>query len=521
MDYLVPAWHTRLGNWAYGTPNLNFDDIVSVAGLLSSGNINYGLVITDYLPQLSTRLANIAITPQKVLNVFDGLQGITQVDNQTLDYEDFDWPAGALFEFTPFHLIVRQGTKCYANVIFDMEGKINWIEYFDENERHTKTLLMDSRGFVSRVEYYDENNQQVKDSFLNQSGEWRFNYFPQNDTVDINPLFAEEFAQLHYDHLNDLIAEVVEQHFLNRLTNKDRLIITVDDQSRFPQTKYAEFQTVFSASKWHPFEQSLRSLAQLSDITLVTDTQFTGERAQEIMHTPQHPVAIPLYQALFQLGHSQRISGQRIYLFIDPLDEEQVASLGAIILDQLIQHPKRDELHLLSYGGGREKAEHFTKLVQQRHHGRLWVKGHEPKKKVENEGIEDDPRKKEKVLPTITIKYEEYSDTPSLMKALDKARLLIDGGEHPDDLLQMAAVSIGIPVLQRIETAEIRDQQNGRICQDRLDLKAGLQYYLDDINHWNAALANDVQIMNQYSADKLLQMWQAVWQDQTKGNGKE
>ena len=107
------------------------------------------------------------------------------------------------------------------------------------------------------------------------------------------------------------------------------------------------------------------------------------------------------------------------------------------------------------------------------------------------------------------------------MKALDKARLLIDWGDHPDDLLQMAAVSIGIPVLQRIETAEIRDQQNGRICQDRLDLKAGLQYYLDDLNHWNVALANNVQIMNQYSADKLLQMWQAVWQGQTKGNGEE
>lgn len=521
MEYLVPAWHTRLGNWAYGTPKLNFDDIVSVAGLLASGNINYGLVITEYLPQLSTRLAGIAIDPKKVFSVFDVIQGINQIANQTLDYQDFDWPADCLFEFTPFHLIVRRGTKLYANVIFDMESKINWIEYFDDQGRHTKTLLMDSRGFVSREEFYDENNQQVRSDFLNQSGERRISYYPPTDSVDVAPLFADEFQQYHYDHLNDLIREVVEHYFFGRLSEKDQLIVTVDDQSRIPQTRYADFATVFSASKWHPFEQSLKSLAELPNIRLVTDTQFTAERAQQIMDSVDRPISIPLYQALFQLGHSQRISGQRIYLFIDPLDEEQLTSIGGIILNQLIRHPKRDELVLLSYGGGGGKAEQFTKLVMKRHRGEFWLKGHEPKPKIENEGIEDDPRKKEEVLQTVTIEYQEYSDTPSLMKALDKARLLVDWSDHPDDLLQMAAVSIGIPTLQRIETPEIRDQQNGRICHDRLDLKDGLAYYLNDLNHWNAALAQDVQIMNRYSADQLLQMWQAVLKDQTKGNDQE
>lgn len=104
------------------------------------------------------------------------------------------------------------------------------------------------------------------------------------------------------------------------------------------------------------------------------------------------------------------------------------------------------------------------------------------------------------------------------MKALDTARLLIDWGDHPDDLLQMVAVSLGIPSLQRVQTPEIHDKKNGWICQDLIDLRNGLSYYLDDINHWNISLANDVQILNQYSVDQLSQMWTAVWQaNQDKG----
>lgn len=512
MNYLVPAWHTRLGDWAYGTPKLNFDDIVSVYGLLSAAQQNSGLVITDYLPQLSTRLANIAMTPRSIFSVFDYIQGITQVDNQIVDYADFNWPQNVLFEFTPFRLIVRQFNKVYAIVIFDMEGKINWVEYFNDSGQHTKTLLMDSRGFVSRVEFYDENNQHVEDSYLDQIGEWHIKHYPQNDAVEVNPKFANDFENLHYDHLNDLVQEVVENQFLNKLSTKDQLTVTIDDQSRVSQSIYAQFSTVFSASKWHPFTQALKNLMSVSNLKLVTDTQFTAKQVQKLLSLPQPPISIPLYQALFQLGHSQRITGQRIYLFIDDLSQDELESLGNIILDHLMDHPKRDELYLLSYGGSQEKADQFIKLVMKRHKDDFWLKGHEPEKKVTDEGIEDDPRKEEEQLPIITIEYKEFNDTPSLMKALDKARLLIDWGSHPDDQLQMAAVSIGIPVLQQVETPEIRNQQNGWICHDLLDLRSGLRFYLNDLKYWNESLANNVQIMNQYSADKLLQMWQEVWQ---------
>lgn len=520
MNYLVPAWHTRLGNWAYGTPKLNFDDTVSVAGLLESGQINYSLIITDYLPQLSTRLANIALSPKNVFSVFDYIQGISQTTNRILDYQDFTWPTDCLFEFTPFELIVRRGQKRYATVIFDMEGKINWIDYYNDDELHTTTLLMDSRGFISRIEYYDDQNQQTKISFLNQSGEWRINYYPQTDAVEVNSQFADEFDQLHYDHLNDLVQEVVEHRFFQGLTAKDRLIVTVDNDSRIPQIRYTDFPTVFSASKWHPFDQALAKLARVPNLKLVTDSQFTAQKAQQVLQSPELPHSIPLYQALFRLGHSQRISSQRIYLFIDPLSDDQLEALGNVIFTQLMRYPDRDELYLLSYGGGRGRAERLQKAIMQRHASHILLKGHEPKSKAENVGIDGDFRKEEKKLPVITIKYAEYSDASVLMKNLDKARLLIDWGEHPDDLLQMAAVSIGIPVLQRVQTSEVRDQQNGRICHDLVDLKHGLAHYLDNINNWNVALANDVQIMNQYSADKLLQMWQECLKFGMKGHGR-
>lgn len=384
MYYLVPGWHTILGDWAYGTPNLNFDDVVSMQELLSINKEDYGLVITDYLPQLSTRLANIALRPKKIFSVFDYIQGITQVNNSVVHFEDFNWPANALMELTPFRIIVRNGVKIYAQIIFDMESKINWVEYFDDNEQHVKTLLMDSRGFVSRVEYFDHNNQLDRVQFLNQMGEWRIQYFPQTDRVEVNPLFASDFAQEQYEHLNDLITEVVERQFIQRLKSQDRLIVTVDDNTRVPLSLYQPLSTIFSISKWHPFEKALQQLPDLPCRQVVVDTPFTAQKVKKIMNYDRVPTDIPLYQAMFKLGHSQRIKGQKIYLFIDKLDQEQLESLVTIIVNQLIDHPERDQLYLLSYGGSQEVANKLITMVGERQKGRFVVQGQQPQPTAEN-----------------------------------------------------------------------------------------------------------------------------------------
>ena len=61
MDYLVPAWHELLEDWAYTIPKLEFDDAVSHIKVFQTNQKPFSLIITDYQPQLSTKLNQLTI----------------------------------------------------------------------------------------------------------------------------------------------------------------------------------------------------------------------------------------------------------------------------------------------------------------------------------------------------------------------------------------------------------------------------------------------------------------------------
>ena len=106
MNYLVPAWHRLLDDWSWTIPRIEFDDAVSHIKTFQENQVPYSLVITDYQPQLSTKLNQLTISPSQILNVFDYLQGVNHLDNQIVTYRDFNWPADAQFDFTSFRIVV-------------------------------------------------------------------------------------------------------------------------------------------------------------------------------------------------------------------------------------------------------------------------------------------------------------------------------------------------------------------------------------------------------------------------------
>lgn len=98
MNYFVPAWHKQMIDWSYSTPALEFDDAVSHLRIMQDNDQLVGLVLTDYQPQLTTKLNQLALFPNTVWSAFDCLQGIDTLDSQVVDIRDLNWPADALFE---------------------------------------------------------------------------------------------------------------------------------------------------------------------------------------------------------------------------------------------------------------------------------------------------------------------------------------------------------------------------------------------------------------------------------------
>ena len=100
----------------------------------------------------------------------------------------------------------------YAKVTFDTQGKILWVDYL-EKDKISRRLLLDSRGFVSREELF-ENGQPYQYIYYDEQGYWRFKHDVKSDRVEINKRFSELTDYLHYEHLNDLLEEIITKYVL-------------------------------------------------------------------------------------------------------------------------------------------------------------------------------------------------------------------------------------------------------------------------------------------------------------------
>lgn len=504
MDYLVPGWHKLLNDWAYTVPMVEFDDAVSHLQILRDDQQPTGLIITDYQPQLSSKLDQFSLAPATIYAVFDYLQGVQHVDSRVVDYRYLTWPDDAVFDMTPFRLlVVAQGRK-YAQIIFDNQGKMLWIDYFRPDGQETRRLLFDSRGFVSREEEYVDGQPRMF-SYLDEQGHWRLRQDQQTGRVTINPALPRFTKKLSYDRLGELVTEIVQDYFLPQLRTADRLIVSLDDEQAVDLKSFTRHQrVVFSVSRWHPYQRILAELADEQPM-VIADSRATAEDVQRICRLSEQPPIIPIFQAQFKLGHSQQSLQQRIAVFCEYTGHGELARIMEAVYQLLLKDPKGLAVDYLMYSP--EKEQEVRQLINglaNRHQGEFEFKPAEP---GQNENERD---LKEQILPQLEIKTARLTSTSDVLKKLDKARLLVDWGTKIDQFMQIAVISVGIPQIRQAPTEMLQSGQNGIVEADLDKLPADLNYYLQSLRHWNAALANNVRFLNQYSEENLLKKWQEI-----------
>lgn len=504
MNYLIPAWHRMLDDWSWTIPRLEFDDTVSHIKVFQESQVPYSLLITDYQPQLSTKLSQLTVSPSEILNVFDYLQGVDHLDNQVVTYRDFSWPTDAYFDFTSFRIIVIVKGRLYAKITFDTQGKILWVDYF-VNDQHTRRLLLDSRGFVSREELFDDHDQPIQHIYYDEQGYWRLKHNLQTDQVTVNDLFPKLTKQLHYNHLSELLTEVVRDRLLARFNPAaDHLIVTLDDQAKIDQNEYAKYQPLFSLSHWHPYQQSLIKISAASNnqLKLLADSEATQAVIKK--QTGLDAPVIPLFQSRFSLGHSQRLSQERIGLFIETMTDEEVYQAVELIYQRLVKKPAAEALTILTYSIEKlQLAQKCINELKEKHHGEFILASEAP------DEVEEILTKQTEI-PKLDIDAQRITTPAEIGQQFDSLRIIINWGTPLDEFIQITAISTGIPQLCQQPNRRVKDYENGIICPTIADLNQGLNYFIGNLKHWNQSLVYDVQLMNQYSAAELMAKWQPL-----------
>lgn len=491
MNYFIPAWHKQLIDWSYSTPTLEFDDTVSHLRILQDNGQPVGIALIDYQPQLTTKLNQLALFPNTVWSAFDFLQGVDTLDSQVVDFRDLNWPAGALFDFTNFRIFVVVDGKKYATIIFDVQGKILEVNYAAGDNAGSQ-LLFDSRGFVSR------KRQGEVDTYFDPCGNWRFKHNRQTDQVTVNQSLVK-VANSHYDHLGDLLTEVVTTHFLTQVKKEDQLVVTVDNDALIDlHQTFATQHPIYSVSRWTPFDQAINDL---TNERFIVDTSKTAEQLKQQVVTPRQLDVLPLFQSQFKLGHSQRVSEQRVAVFAEHMTDQELMTVLNKLYPRLLKDPGATALYLFSYSN--EQAGMVGRVFadfRKQHDGEFILSADE---------FDPGENKLEaaEMPPLLKIKQQRLVSNADVLTALDKIRLLIMWGQ-PDEFMSMAAVSVGIPILQNMASAELDNHHNGLLCHNWDELVAGVAYYLDSLKNWNNSLVYNVKLLNKYSEANLLKRWQ-------------
>ena len=108
MFYFVPSWYRQDRKWYsttlpfyYVSKNMMFDDAVNLLRMFQqSGEANTTLIL-NYSPHIRTFLYQQRILTETVWNLFDTIQGLTDVSVRKIRLEDIKWPQGVEFFYTP------------------------------------------------------------------------------------------------------------------------------------------------------------------------------------------------------------------------------------------------------------------------------------------------------------------------------------------------------------------------------------------------------------------------------------
>ena len=77
MKYFVPAWQNELDDWARAIKHIKFDDAINNLKIFMRNDAQCGAIVSEYVPQLTAQLNEAGLTPEKLLTVFDLVQGVT------------------------------------------------------------------------------------------------------------------------------------------------------------------------------------------------------------------------------------------------------------------------------------------------------------------------------------------------------------------------------------------------------------------------------------------------------------
>lgn len=491
MFYVIPSW--------YGDHTHNsFDDAIQHVKLFQAAGEVSQLVVLAYLPQLRYFLHQKDLFELPTWSLFDAVQGVLDVNPRLLSFRELSWPEGTAFSFTPFLIMAYQAGQLLAHVHLGDDGQLKLVHYFEDGQL-LQSLTMDDRGFISAVSYY-QNGQASHKDYLNRYGIWQFRerLTDGDQSVLVNPEADYPFQRQSYASLAELQAEAIETYLKTQVTERDTVLIASDqrhNETIFSSLSRAKiilsFFTGREASSQQVTPKMIEQMNQ-SDV-IIADRKSLVNALQAVTNRPV--VQVSPFDTRLRLGHSQQFKEQYLYVVLDGLSVTD----QRLLVETLFELMASDEslyLFLVSY-----QTDPAAKAGCQRQISEWLEEADCPYLFLEEQGR---PKNEEGDQTKSRVSLHQTMNEQELIQLLDKARLVIDLADEPDLYTQIAAISAGLPQVNRHPSEFVVHQQNGYIIDTISQLSEVHAYYLLGLRHWNEALVYATQKLAAYTSGRLV-----------------
>lgn len=507
---------------------------ILLSRLLAGEKIPLELVFLEECHDLLNKLVALSLDNMKMWSAFDAIQMVEMANGTPLVWDDLD----LLHQYDPVFrqgsILLFKGNKKVAEIFLHQNIEVFEIHYFSDNEQVIIDRY-DSRGFLSTRLWTNSQKKVLRKQWFTPKFE-KVMEASQEGEIKITKSFLKYFNQEEYSSIEDIIFEKYREH----IPSTETVILTAGkygwDIKNMQEYLHPKRIVAILDCRLSREEISKENL-NLQDVFWVfPDQVYYPSAPMKASFLSKHTAIIKPYHASLSLGVSNEMEEKNVYWYTGDVP---IMDLGPY-MEEVLKILLIDESNFLEIETEQKKREILEEFIKDWVYkkyeidisGDIYEKVMDIKKTRyftteeewmnyidENENMEtDETRLITETQVKNILEVEQLMErisfvdnrNESLEKHLQEARLYLDTGIVPNLKRQMLAISVGIPQIVKGKSSLVYEGENALQLDEIGNLEWQVDFFLEHLVNWNAALIKNVQLIEKYSPSNLIQQWEEV-----------
>ncbi|MBK5077636.1 accessory Sec system glycosyltransferase Asp1 [Lactococcus lactis] len=520
-----------LTDWQSEHP-LESDIIFNVNTMFQESRLETKVINTQFSPFLNYFTnAFESYDSDHFIQFLDIMSNRFALNYAPLTLNDLDFPKDWERTYTRGSVLLSKEGVIKAEIYFNSFGFVSQVHY--PTRLGKEIHIYSEKGTVLLQEFFDTSGAKIEQRIYDEGGQLILTQW--GGVVFIEATYQKRFKKKTYESFKEVCMELLHLALVNFNPKEDRLVVDGTNDWVMSLIEEIEFPGsvvyIFSGSielGFSQVEEHLRLIengkAIITDNLRFQEVIMKGKRAlQSELHF------MPLYPTTLSLGESNNFLEGTVYWQIEAFDS-QTSALFEKFLELKLSTPELCLILESEKATDEAKVEtllsHFiTKNFEISLNSSEYGLVKQYYEALENEemtpGLRDLFQANKRENPSFNrvikaylfytgIRFRKNASVETLKADFETVRVFIDQCQKYNFLSHSLAVSAGIPILSKTPSPYLVHSKNGLLYEDDEDLVEAVHAYLIDPDLWNQSLVESVEVIENNSAEGLIEKWKEV-----------